>query len=296
MTATILDGKATSQIIQEEVAKGVRDLGEKYGITPGLTVILVGNNPASAVYVRQKEKKCALAGIRSETITLPSEITQQDLLEHVERLNADDNVHGILVQLPLPDHIDENTVINAISPEKDVDGFHPVNVGRLVIGEEAFLPCTPFGIQTLMIKNNIDPEGKHVVIVGRSNIVGKPTAVILMQKKAGANATVTVCHSRTKNLPEIVRQGDIVVAAIGRANFVTADMIKPGAVVIDVGINRLEDSTKKRGYRLVGDVDFEAVKEVAGAITPVPGGVGQMTTAMLLVNTLKSARKTAGKK
>jgi methylenetetrahydrofolate dehydrogenase (NADP+)/methenyltetrahydrofolate cyclohydrolase len=208
-------------------------------------------------------------------------------------LNANPAIHGILVQLPLPQHIDENSIINAVHPEKDVDGFHPVNLGKMVLGrEDCFLPCTPFGIQMLLARSGIETQGRHVVIVGRSNTVGKPTAIILMQKAAGADATVTVCHSRTKDLPAIIRQGDIVIAAIGKANFVTADMVKPGAVVVDVGINRIEDPTKKSGYTIVGDVEFEKVKEVASAITPVPGGIGPMTIAMLLFNTLKAAKKT----
>ncbi len=293
MTAKILDGKALAGTIQSEIADSTRELKAKYNITPGLAVILVGDNPAAKIYVKGKRKACEAVGIYSEEHILPAQTTQSDLIGLVQRLNANWKIHGILVQLPLPEHIDENAVINAISPEKDVDGFHPINVGRMVIGQEdTFYPCTSFGIQTLLLRNGIETRGKHIVIVGRSNIVGKPTAIILMQKADGADATVTVCHSRTRDLPTVVRQGDIVIAAIGRARFVTADMVKPGAVVIDVGINRVEDATKKRGYRLEGDVDFEAVREVASAITPVPGGVGPMTIAMLLFNTLKATKKT----
>ncbi len=295
MTARIIDGKALSDIIKAEIAEETARLKESRGIIPGLAAILVGENPASAVYVRNKGRACEAAGIYSRSIHLPEATTQAELLKIIDGLNADPDIHGILVQLPLPSHIDENTVINAIIPQKDVDGFHPVNVGRMLIGkEDCFLPCTPYGIQVLMMRSGVRIEGAHVVIVGRSNIVGKPTAAILMQKTPGANATVTVCHSRTKDLPSVVRMGDIVIAAIGSPRFVTADMVKPGAAVIDVGINRVEDATSPKGYRLVGDVDFEAVREVAGAITPVPGGVGPMTIAMLLSNTLKAAKKTMG--
>jgi methylenetetrahydrofolate dehydrogenase (NADP+) / methenyltetrahydrofolate cyclohydrolase len=295
MTAKILDGKGLSLSIQAEIAEEVKVLKEKHNIVPGLAVIIVGENPASKVYVRMKGKACEKVGFHSETIRLSNEITQEELIKKIEGLNNCDAIHGILVQLPLPSHIDESAVINTISPEKDVDGFHPVNIGKMVIGkEDTMLSCTPFGIQTLLIRNKIETEGKHIVIIGRSNIVGKPIAIMLMQKAAGANATVTVAHSRTKNLPKTVRQADIIIAAIGRANFVTADMVKPGAVVIDVGINRIEDASKKSGYRLVGDVDFEAVKNIASSITPVPGGVGPMTIAMLLFNTLKAAKKKSG--
>ena len=293
MTARILDGKVLSLTIQSEIATAAEQLKREHNIVPGLAVILVGDDPASQVYVRNKAKACERVGFHSKTFALPSETAQKYIMDLIKELNKDNAIHRILVQLPLPHHIDENAIINAINTDKDVDGFHPINVGRMVIGkEDCFLPCTPFGIQTLMMRNGIETGGRHVVIVGRSNIVGKPTAIILMQKAVGADATVTVCHSRTKNLPEIVRQGDIVIAAIGRANFVTADMVSPGAVVIDVGINRVKDFSTKTGYALVGDVDFENVKEVASAITPVPGGIGPMTIAMLLFNTLKAARKT----
>jgi len=293
MTAKILDGKALATTIKQEIAESVKKLQSKHNITPGLATILVGENPASQIYVRMKHKACEKIGFFSEDIKLPKETNQEELIAHVNRLNNNPRIHGILVQLPLPEHINENEVILAISPKKDVDGFHPINVGRMVIGkEQGFLPCTPYGIQTLLARNNIETKGAHVVIVGRSNIVGKPLSIILMQKARGADATVTVCHSRTKEIPALTRQADIVIAAIGRANFVKADMIKPGAVIIDVGINRLPDSSKKSGYRLCGDVEFEGVKEIAGAITPVPGGVGPMTIAMLLSNTLKSAENT----
>ncbi len=293
MTARILDGKALSESIQAETAESVKELKSKYQLCPGLAVILVGDDPASGIYVRNKARACEKVGIHSETIHLPSGTPQKDLLDHIRRLNEDQKIHGILVQMPLPDHINENDIILSLNPEKDVDGFHPVNVGRMAIGkEDTFLPCTPWGIQTLLVRSGITIEGSHVVIVGRSNIVGKPTAIILMQKAAGADATVTVCHSRTRDLPAVVRQGDIVIAAMGRPRFITRDMIKPGAAVIDVGMNRIPDPTSKSGSKLVGDVDFESVKEIAGAITPVPGGVGPMTIAMLLSNTLKAAKKT----
>jgi methylenetetrahydrofolate dehydrogenase (NADP+)/methenyltetrahydrofolate cyclohydrolase len=290
MTAKLLDGKALSETIQAEIAESVRELKAQHNLIPGLAVIMVGDNPASAIYVRNKSRACEKIGMYSESLALPAATAQAELLRHIQRLNQDPGIHGILVQLPLPDHINENAVILSLDPAKDVDGFHPLSVGRMTIGkEDTFLPCTPYGIQTLLVRSGIRIEGSHVVIVGRSNIVGKPTAIILMQKAGGADATVTVCHSRTRDLPAVVRQGDIVIAAMGRPRFITRDMIKPGAVVIDVGMNRIPDASTKSGYKLVGDVDFEAVKEVAGAITPVPGGVGPMTIAMLLSNTLKAA-------
>jgi len=292
MTAKLLDGKALSETIQAEIAESVRELKAQHNLIPGLAVIMVGDNPASAIYVRNKSRACEKIGMYSESLALPAATPQAELLRHIQRLNQDPGIHGILVQLPLPDHINENAVILSLDPAKDVDGFHPLSVGRMTIGkEDTFLPCTPYGIQTLLVRSGIRIEGSHVVIVGRSNIVGKPTAIILMQKAGGADATVTVCHSRTRNLPAVVRQGDIVIAAMGRPRFITRDMIKPGAVVIDVGMNRIPDASTKSGYKLVGDVDFEAVKEVAGAITPVPGGVGPMTIAMLLSNTLKAAKR-----
>lgn len=266
------------------------------GVTPGLAVVLVGEDPASQVYVRMKGKACEELGLYSETIRLPAEYAEDALLKIIDDLNANPKIHGILVQLPLPEHIDETKILNRINPGKDVDGFHPVNVGRMLIGDPGFLPCTPHGVQELLVRSGNSPEGKHVVVVGRSNIVGKPVAAILMQKKKDANATVTVCHSRTKDLPSVTRQGDIVVAAMGVPGFVKADMVKEGAVVIDVGVSRVDDPSAKKGYRLMGDVDFEAVKEKASAITPVPGGVGPMTIVMLMKNTVISAERTVERK
>lgn len=292
MAFKLIDGKKISQEIREELAEEVKGLQQKHNITPGLSVVLVGENPASQVYVRMKNKACNKAGIYSEQHTLDKSISEVELIELVKKLNNDNKIHGILVQLPLPDHINENRVINAISPEKDVDGFHPVSMGRLLIGEKGFLPCTPYGIQKILIKSGVEISGAHVVVVGRSNIVGKPIANILLQKKEGANATVTVCHSRTKNMAEITKQADILIAAIGRPEMITADMIKEGAVVIDVGINRVDDASRERGYRIVGDVKFDEVSEKCSAITPVPGGVGPMTIAMLLYNTVQSAKNT----
>ena len=292
MAFKLIDGKKISQEIREELAEEVKGLQQKHNITPGLSVVLVGENPASQVYVRMKNKACTKAGIYSEQHTLDKSISEVELIELVKKLNNDNKIHGILVQLPLPDHINENRVINAISPEKDVDGFHPVSMGRLLIGEKGFLPCTPYGIQKILIKSGVEISGAHVVVVGRSNIVGKPIANILLQKKEGANATVTVCHSRTKNMAEITKQADILIAAIGRPEMITADMIKEGSVVIDVGINRVDDASRERGYRIVGDVKFDEVSEKCSAITPVPGGVGPMTIAMLLYNTVQSAKNT----
>jgi methylenetetrahydrofolate dehydrogenase (NADP+)/methenyltetrahydrofolate cyclohydrolase len=295
MPALIIDGSAIAEEIREELKSKIAELKSR-GVTPGLAVVLVGEDPASQVYVRMKGKSCEELGLYSETIRLPAEYKEDALLKLIDDLNANPKIHGILVQLPLPDHINETKVLNRISPEKDVDGFHPVNVGRMLIGDPGFLPCTPHGVQELLVRSGNSPEGKHVVVVGRSNIVGKPVAAILMQKKKGANATVTVCHSRTKDLPSVTRQGDIVIAAMGVPQFIKADMVKEGAVVIDVGVNRVDDPSAKRGYRLVGDVDFEAVKEKASAITPVPGGVGPMTIVMLIKNTVLSAEKTPGRK
>ncbi len=289
----IIDGKKTSGIILEELKAEVAALRAK-GIQPGLAVVLVGEDPASQVYVRSKRKTCADLGIASFSHDLPANATEKRLLALIAKLNADPKVHGILVQVPLPKHMDEQRVLNAISPDKDVDGFHPVNVGRLLNGEEAFVSCTPAGCQELLKRWGYDPAGKHVVIVGRSNIVGKPLAALLMQKAKGANATVTVCHSRTKNLAALTRQADILVAAIGVPEFVTARMVREGAVVIDVGVNRIHDATKKSGTRLVGDVAFAGVAKKARAITPVPGGVGPMTIAMLMRNTVLAAKR-AGK-
>ncbi|AGN26938.1 bifunctional 5,10-methylene-tetrahydrofolate dehydrogenase/5,10-methylene-tetrahydrofolate cyclohydrolase [Candidatus Methanomassiliicoccus intestinalis] len=290
MDAQIISGKEISEQIREELREKVAYLKDR-GITPGLGVVLVGEDPASKIYVNNKIKACEDLGLKSKAVILPAEVTEDELLKKVDELNADPEIHAFLVQLPLPKHIDENKVINRIDPHKDADAFHPFNVGRMLIGDPIFMPATPHGIQEMLVRSGNDPAGKHVVIIGRSNIVGKPVAAILMQKGKGANATVTVCHSRTSNLQEIVKTGDIVVAAIGSPRFITKDMIKEGAVVIDVGTNRVEDATAKKGYRLVGDVDFENVKEVASAITPVPGGVGPMTIVMLMKNAISAAYK-----
>lgn len=289
MTAKIIDGKAIAASMRAELRSQVDEL-RKRGIVPTLAAVLVGEDPASKVYVNNKRKACEDIGIRSVLHTPAARIAERDLLELVDELNNDEHVHGILVQLPLPPHIGEHKIIEALSPDKDVDGFHPVSLGRLVIGLETFKPCTPAGIPELITRSGYAIEGKHVVIIGRSNIVGKPMMNMLVQKAKDANATVTVCHSRTRELAAHTRQADILIAAIGQPRFVTADMVKPGAIVIDVGINRVDDAEAARGYRLVGDVDFDHVQEVAGAITPVPGGVGPMTVAMLMVNTVKAAR------
>ena len=286
MSAKIIDGKAIAAEVKADVAKKVSEL-KKSGVTPCLAVILVGNNPASVSYVSGKRKALAEAGMEDRSIELPESTTEQEILSLIQKLNEDKTVHGILVQLPLPSHIDEKKVTNSISPEKDVDGFHPVNVGRLVTGEKGFLPCTPNGITVLLKKMNIETSGKNVVVVGRSNIVGKPMALLMLRKEF--NSTVTICHTGTKNLSDYTKKADILIVASGRPNTVTADMIKEGAAVIDVGVNSIPDSTKKSGFRLCGDVDFEGAKEVAGFITPVPGGVGPMTIAMLIFNTLESA-------
>lgn len=284
--AQILDGQAVALHVRAEVKDEVEALVRAGRRAPHLAVVLVGDNPASASYVRGKHKAATEVGIAGDTLTYDASITEAELLEVVARLNADDGVDGILVQLPLPPHIDEHKVIDAIRPDKDVDGFHPVNVGRVVIGRPAFAPATPAGIVELLRRAGIETRGRHVVVVGRSNIVGKPVANLLIQK--GTDATVTVCHSRTRDLGAVTRQADILIAAIGQARFITADMVAEGAVVIDVGVNRVDDPTRERGYRLVGDVDFEAVREKASWITPVPGGVGPMTIAMLLKNTLQA--------
>lgn len=289
MSAKIIDGKQVAQDIRSDLKKEVEALKAK-GIIPGLAVVLVGEDPASKSYVTGKEKACAELGIFSNPHHLPAETTQEELMGLVEKLNNDPKIHGILVQLPLPKHLDEKEVLLKINPEKDVDGFHPVSVGNMVIGEKAFLSCTPHGILQLLQRSGVETKGAHVVVVGRSNIVGKPVANMLLQKKEGANATVTICHTGTKDIGYHTRQADIVIAAAGRPNTITADMVKDGVVVIDVGVNRVDDATKKRGYRLVGDVDFEAVKEKASLITPVPGGVGPMTITMLMYNTVESAK------
>jgi methylenetetrahydrofolate dehydrogenase (NADP+)/methenyltetrahydrofolate cyclohydrolase len=295
MPARIIDGKAIAADIRAEVAERVRRLKEERGVIPAQAFVLVGDNPASISYVRGKGQACEEAGILSQTIHLPESTSEADLLELIAKLNADPKVHGFLVQLPLPPHIDEQRATAAIAPAKDVDGLHPMNVGRLFKGDPYLLPCTPAGVVEMLIRSGYPPDGKHVVICGRSNLVGRPLAAILIQKRAGANATVTICHTGTKDLAYHTRQADILVAAMGRAKAITADMVREGTVVIDVGINRVEDASRKAGYRLVGDVDFEAVAEKAAAITPVPGGVGPMTVAMLLTNTLKAAEAlTAG--
>ncbi len=290
MHARIIDGKAIASEMRAELSAEIAQLAEK-GVTPGLAVVLVGEDPASQVYVRMKGKACEKIGIYSETITLPTETTEQELLQVIARLNADDKIHGFLVQLPLPDQIDERRVLLSIDPRKDVDGFHPVNVGKVASGDlTGFPPATPYGVQQMMLRAGVDTQGANAVIVGRSNIVGRPMASLLLQKGVGGNATVTVCHSRTKNLPDVIRGADILIAAIGSPEFVKGDWIKPGAVVIDVGTNRVDDPSAEKGYRLVGDVEFEKAKEVASAITPVPGGVGPMTITMLLFNVVRAAR------
>ena len=289
MAAKIIDGKQIAAQMREELKVDVAGLKQR-GIVPGLGVILVGDNPASQSYVTAKEKACQEIGVYSDDNRLPADISQQDLIALISRMNNDPKINGILVQLPLPKHLDENEVLFAINPEKDVDGFHPVNVGKMVAGQKAFLPCTPNGVVQLLLRSGVKIEGAHVVIVGRSNIVGKPLANMLIQKSPTGNATVTVCHTRTKNLSSHTLRADIIVAAAGCPKAITADMVRDGAVVIDVGVNRVEDATKKTGFRLVGDVDFEAVKEKASLITPVPGGVGPMTIAMLLYNTVESAK------
>ena len=288
----ILDGRTLAKEIRAEVAVGVAELLQKHQANPGLAAVLVGDDPASAIYVRNKRRACDEVGMFSETFTLPYMATQAALIDKLQELNADHRFHGILVQLPLPTHFDEYAVIETLLPQKDVDGLHPYNVGKLTQGRPDYIPGTPAGIQQLLVRNGYDPEGKNVVICGRSNIVGKPLANLLMNRRPWSNATVTVCHTRTKNLSEITSQADILVAAMGQPLGITADMVKEGAVVVDVGINRVVDTDRKQGYRLVGDVDFEAVSEKVEAITPVPGGVGPMTIAMLLVNALTAARLT----
>jgi methylenetetrahydrofolate dehydrogenase (NADP+)/methenyltetrahydrofolate cyclohydrolase len=285
MTAFLIDGKALATRLQAEIGAEVADLHHISGVRPGLAAVLVGENPASQVYVRNKRKACTKAGMESWLHELPAEATQDQLVRLIAQLNDDPRVHGILVQLPLPKQIDEAKIVLAIDPAKDVDGFHPNNYGLLAAGNPRFVPCTPLGIQQLLIRNHVKVDGAHVVIVGRSNLVGKPLALLLMLKGEGGNSTVTVCHSRSNQMVELTRQADILVVAIGQAHFLKADMVRPGAVVIDVGTNRLADGT------LVGDVDFAAVSKVASAISPVPGGVGPMTITMLLHNTLKSAKQ-----
>jgi methylenetetrahydrofolate dehydrogenase (NADP+)/methenyltetrahydrofolate cyclohydrolase len=285
--ATLIDGREIAQSVRDEVKSAIDDWTENHR-PPFLSAVLVGDNPASKAYVRGKEKDAAEVGIETNTLHFDADLPEEELLDTVHDLNDDPSVDGILVQLPLPDHIDDRGVIDAIDPQKDVDGFHPENLGRLLLGTPSFIPATPYGIVEMLDRCDLDPEGMDATIVGRSNIVGKPLANLLMQRDQ--NATVTVCHSRTQDLDAHVRRADLVVAAIGQAEFITADMVKEGAVVIDVGINRVEDDSKERGYRLVGDVEFDAVKEKASWITPVPGGVGLMTRAMLLKNTMTAAR------
>jgi methylenetetrahydrofolate dehydrogenase (NADP+)/methenyltetrahydrofolate cyclohydrolase len=296
MTSRLILGKDVSEEIYAELRQRIGVLKSK-GITPGLAVVLVGDDPASQVYVRKKGEMCVSLGMHSLTVVMPAETTQDQLMEKIAELNADSSVHGFLVQLPLPGHLDEKEVINAILPSKDVDCFHPENVGRMLIGEPSFLPATPAGVQQMLIRSGIETKGKHVVVVGRSNIVGKPMAAMMVQKGLGADSTVTVVHSQTKNLAEITRLADILIVAIGKPRYITADMVKEGAVVIDVGTNRVEDPTRPSGTRLVGDVDFDSVKEKASAITPVPGGVGPMTICMLMANAVRAAELYAeGKK
>jgi len=292
MTATIIDGKKVSKEIKQELKNKVDSLRNK-GIMPGLAAVLVGDDPASQTYIRGKAKACEKIGIYSEVIRKPSETSQEELEDIVKELNTRDDIDGILVQLPLPRHMNEKAITLLIDPAKDVDGFHPFNFGMMLQGHPTFLPCTPYGIIELMRRYNIDPGGKEVVILGRSNIVGKPIGTMLLQKADMANATVTFCHSRTPNIKEMCQRADILIAAIGRPNFVTGDMVKNGVVIIDVGINRVDDSTRDKGYRVVGDVDFDACKEKASFITPVPGGVGLMTIAMLMANTVKSSENRA---
>jgi methylenetetrahydrofolate dehydrogenase (NADP+)/methenyltetrahydrofolate cyclohydrolase len=290
MSATIIDGKAIAGQIKAEVKSATRQLKREHGVVPGLAFVLVGEDPGSQVYVRSKGKACEEMGFYSVTEKRPASISQQELLDLVHRFNKDQKIHGVLVQLPLPKHIDEATIIESIDYRKDVDGFHPVNVGRLVLGLECLKPCTPAGVQELLLRSGNDPSGKHVVVVGRSNIVGKPVMNILLQKQRGANAVVTIAHTGAPDISHFTKQADILIAAIGRAEMITGDMLKPGCVVIDVGINRIPDPSAKNGSRLVGDVHFPSASTVAKAITPVPGGVGPMTIAMLMKNTLQAAR------
>jgi methylenetetrahydrofolate dehydrogenase (NADP+)/methenyltetrahydrofolate cyclohydrolase len=292
MTAQLIDGKAIAAQIYEEIQAEVAELKEAHGVIPGLATVLVGENPASQSYVRSKQKTCTKCGFNSIGEHLPEDASQEEVEGLVKRLNADSTIHGILVQLPLPRHLDEEKILSAVSLEKDVDGFHPLNIGRLSMKgrKPLFVPCTPAGCIELLVRSGVEIEGKEAVVLGRSNIVGLPVSMLLLHR----NATITICHSRTQDLPAVCRRADILIAAVGRAEMVKADWVKPGAAVIDVGINRVDDPTKKRGYRLVGDVDFDEVKEVAGYLTPVPGGVGPMTIAMLMWNTLSSARRAAG--
>jgi methylenetetrahydrofolate dehydrogenase (NADP+) / methenyltetrahydrofolate cyclohydrolase len=290
LPAELIDGIAIAKRVRERVAREAAEL-RALGITPGLTAVLVGDDPASAVYVASKEKACKEAGMNGESIRLPASTTEAELLAVVDRLNADPAVHGILVQMPLPKQIDAQKVIRRIDPHKDVDGFHPMNVGKLFTGDaDCFAPCTPAGVQVMLAEAGVETSGKEAVILGRSNIVGKPMAALLLQSGKNADCTVTLCHSRTRDLKAHTRRADILIAAIGKPEMVTADMVKPGAIVIDVGINRVDDAAAPRGYRIVGDVKFDEVSQVASLISPVPGGVGRMTIAMLLSNTVRAAR------
>ena len=295
MTAKLILGKEVSEEIYSELRQRIEALKAK-GVVPGLAVVLVGDDPASQVYVRKKGEMCESLGMKSLTVRMPADTTQEQLMAKVAELNADPSIHGFLVQLPLPGHLDEEQVINAIDPRKDVDCFHPSNVGRVLIGEPDFLPATPAGVQQMLIRSGVETKGKHVVVVGRSNIVGKPMAAMMVQKGAGADSTVTVVHSRTQDLPSVTRQADILIVAIGKPRFITADMVKEGAVVIDVGTNRVDDPTHPKGSRLVGDVDFEPVSQRASAISPVPGGVGPMTICMLMANAVKAAERAGGQR
>lgn len=294
MSAQILDGKKFAAKLNQQTADGIKKLADARGVRPGLGVVLVGDDPASVSYVTAKERACDALGIYSEEHRLPADAMQDRILAIVRSLNKDPAIHGILVQLPLPKGIDEDVVVANISPEKDVDGFTPVNVGRMIIGQECFIPCTPHGIIQLLMDSGIETSGRHAVVVGRSNIVGKPVSHLLMRKATGGNATVTVCHTGTRDLASFTKSADILVVAAGRPQTVTGEMVKPGAAVIDVGVNRVPDAAAKRGYRLVGDVDFDSVSAVAGCITPVPGGVGPLTIAMLMRNTLEAAERAAG--
>lgn len=295
MSAVLIKGKEIACEVRAELKERVEALTAA-DCRPGLTVILVGDNPASVSYVTGKQQACEELGIFSDLIRLPASSSEEELVKIIEEKNADSRIHGILVQLPLPKQINENRIIEAISPEKDVDGFHPVNVGRMVLEQECFLPCTPHGILQMLLRSGIETKGKKAVVLGRSNIVGKPMANLLLQKQQFGNATVTVCHTATQDTAAETRNADILIAAVGRPNTVTADMIKPGAVIIDVGVNRIPDASKKSGFRLVGDVDFEAIKEKASYITPVPGGVGPMTITMLMVNTVTAAERTLNRR
>jgi len=293
LPANLIDGNAIGATMRGELESEITKL-KKTGVTPGLAVVLVGDNPASQVYVRMKGKACDEAGLYHETIKLAKDTSEADLMALLERLNANSQIHGILVQLPLPKQIEANRALHRIDPRKDVDGFHPENVGKVVVGDPTgFRPATPYGVQQLLIRTGVDTKGAHAVVVGRSNIVGRPMAALLLQDAPGGNATVTVCHSRTRHIEQHTLQGDILIVAIGKPEFVTGDMVKPGAVVIDVGVNRVDDPSRKQGYRLVGDVKFQEAKQVASAITPVPGGVGPMTITMLLYNTVQAARQWA---